>query len=202
MTTDIAPVDVASLNDGIADGLARARRSLVRIVSRGRGVGSGVAWSGEGIVVTNAHVVESSGIEVVGADGERGPGRVVTIDEAADVAFLETRSALEPAPIRDARDLRSGELAFAMGFPWGIAEAVSSGVVIGVGDEWSGGRERRDWLALNMRLRPGNSGGPVFDADGRLIGLSTIMAGPSVGLAVPSHVVAAVARAELSQTIV
>jgi S1-C subfamily serine protease len=195
-------VDVTSINDGIADGIANARRSLVRIVSRGHGVGSGVAWGGDGLVVTNAHVVERSAVEVIAAGGERVRGRVVAMDEGADVAFVATDAEIEPARVRDAREVRAGELAFAMGYPWGIAEAVSSGVVIGVGDEWMTGRDRRDWLALNMRLRPGNSGGPVFDAEGRLIGLSTIMAGPDVGLAVPSHVVAAVARMALTPAIV
>jgi len=195
-------VDVATINDGIADGLSTARRSLVRIVSRGRGVGSGVAWAADGMVVTNAHVVEHAGVEVIVANGERLPGRVVAIDEGADVAFVATDAELEPAPVRDARDVRPGELAFAMGYPWGIAEAVTSGVVIGVGDEWMAGHSGRDWLALAMRLRPGNSGGPVFDAQGRLIGLSTIMAGPDVGLAVPSHVVSGVARMALAPSIV
>lgn len=193
--------EIASLNDGFADGLATARRSLVRIVSRGRGVGSGVAWQGGGTVVTAAHVVEGGHIQLVDADGERVPGRVVARDDAADVAFIEAETDLVEVAVRDARELRPGELAFAMGYPWGIAETASSGIVIGVGDEWAGG-SGRDWLALNMRLRPGNSGGPVFDAAGRLIGIATIMAGPDVGLAVPSHVVAEVAKGALQATIV
>jgi S1-C subfamily serine protease len=94
---------------------------------------------------------------------------------------------LRPASVGDARMLKAGELVLALGFPRGLTDTVTSGVVIGMGEDpglWTG-----DWLVVNMRLRPGNSGGPVVDARGNVVGLATIMAGPEIGLAVPSHVV-------------
>jgi S1-C subfamily serine protease len=93
----------------------------------------------------------------------------------------------------------------ALGHPWGVAGAVSGGVVIGVGAEWPElprGRQERgrvsrekkesrggEWLVASLQLRPGHSGGPMIDAHGRLVGINTMMAGPGVGVAVPVHVV-------------
>ena len=73
----------------------------------------------------------------------------------------------------------------AAGHPWGVEGAVATGVVIGAGDE----PDRRELLAVSLSLRPGNSGGPLTDAQGRLVGINAMVTGPEVGLAVPVHVV-------------
>ncbi len=188
----MSPGLAARLNVDLSTAAERAHDSLVRVVSRRRGVGAGVVWDKQGLVVTNAHVVERGKVAVALSDGRQLDARVVASDTAADVAVLSVEdNDLKAIEVGDARDLRAGELVFALGYPWGITDAVTSGVVIGVGDEWDvtpPGQAPRDWLVVNMRLRPGNSGGPIVDSRGRLVGLSTIMAGPEMGMAVPSHV--------------
>lgn len=180
------------LNVDLSAAAERAHDSLARVVSGGRGVGSGVVWDSRGLVVTNAHVVEHGELSVALNDGRQLGASVVASDSFADVAVLSVEAAdLVAVDVGDARELRPGELVFAFGFPWGITDAVTSGIVIGVGDDWDvtpPGPVPRDWLVVNMRLRPGNSGGPIVDSRGRLVGLSTIMAGADVGMAVPSHV--------------
>lgn len=180
------------LNIDLSTAVERAHDSLARVVSRRRGVGSGVVWDKRGLVVTNAHVVERGRLAVALSDGRELDARVVASDSAADVAVLSVEADdLAAVEVGDARDLRVGELVFALGYPWGITDTVTSGIVIGVGDDWDvtpPGQVPREWLVVNMRLRPGNSGGPIVDSRGRLVGLSTIMAGLDMGMAVPSHV--------------
>ena len=80
----------------------------------------------------------------------------------------------------------------AVGHPWGVVGAATAGVVIGVGQHWPEGTgSEREWIGVNLNLRPGNSGGPLIDSQGRLVGINTVMTGPEVGLAVPVHVVKA-----------
>ena len=90
----------------------------------------------------------------------------------------------------DSRHLAAGEWVTALGHPYGVHGAVSSGVVIEVGPDLpeSPGKGR-EWIAASLKLRPGHSGGPLLDAQGCLVGINTIMAGSNVGLAVPVHVV-------------
>lgn len=186
-----------SLNLDLADVVKEAREALVRVVSRGHGVGSGVIWDSKGVIVTNAHVVEDQGVSVVTSVGGEVDARVIHRDVQADVAVLKIDAAgLSAAPVGDPKSLRAGELVFALGYPWGISAAVTAGVVIGVGDQEEVyiGTKGRPWLTVNMRLRPGNSGGPVIDSRGRVVGISTVMAGSQIGLAVPSNVVSEVVQ--------
>jgi serine protease Do len=178
-----------SLNLDLAEVAKDAREALVRVVSRGYGVGSGVIWDSSGVIVTNAHVVEDEGVSVVTSAGDEMDARVVHRDAQADIAVLKVDAAgLSAAPV--------GEMVFALGYPWGISAAVTAGVVIGVGDqeEVYVGTKGRPWLTVNMRLRPGNSGGPVIDSRGRVVGISTVMAGSQIGLAVSSSVVSEVVQ--------
>ena len=77
----------------------------------------------------------------------------------------------------------------AAGHPWGVEGAVATGVVIGTGDQVGTAQDRRELVAVSLNLRPGNSGGPLTDARGRLVGINAMVTGPEVGLAVPVHVV-------------
>ncbi len=77
----------------------------------------------------------------------------------------------------------------ALGHPWGVANAATAGVVIGIGTDFPEMRRSgREWIAVSLTLRPGHSGGPLVDVQGRLVGINTIMTGPEVGMAVPVHV--------------
>ncbi|NDJ52712.1 MAG: hypothetical protein GYB68_06460, partial [Chloroflexi bacterium] len=86
--------------------------------------------------------------------------------------------------------LRPGEWVLAMGHPWGVRGAMTSGIVIGVGGDLpENPMPGREWVAVSLHYRPGHSGGPLINAAGHVIGINTVMTGPDVGLAVPSHVI-------------
>lgn len=164
----------------------RLRRSTVQVFSQGHeGGGSGIIWSGDGRIVTNSHVARSEKAEVVLWDGRRLPARLISRDGRRDLAELKvTESGLPAATAGDSDALRPGELVIAIGSPLGFAGALSTGVVHSVGRISGMGRER--WIGASVRLAPGNSGGPLADAHGRVIGINTaIMNG--LGVAVPSN---------------
>ena len=186
---------VDQLNGALSDAMESVRDALVQVQVPGRGGGAGIVWRDDGLIVTNAHVVGRGPAEVVLRDGRLLEARLVARSRRLDLAVLSVDApGLDAAPIGDSMALRAGELVFALGHPFGVAGAVTSGVVIGLEPDGPAARRpdgEREWLVVHMRLRPGNSGGPVLDARGRVVGISTIMAGPDMGMAVPSHVVAA-----------
>ena len=178
------------LSEGLADVAEVVRRSLVHISNGRRGSGAGSIWHPDGLVLTNAHVVGARGIRVTLPDGREVDARVVAYDKGLDLAALSVRGSGLPAiELGDSSRLQPGELVLAMGHPWGVQGAVTAGAVIGVGagmpEAPASGRE---WVVANLRLRPGHSGGPMMDVRGRLVGINTMITGPSVAMAVPVHV--------------
>ncbi len=170
----------------------RLRRATVAVAGDGRrGHGSGVVWDSGGLVVTNAHVAAGSGNTVTLWDGRRLPARVRMRDARRDLALLEVSAASLPhiARGRD-RSLRTGELVIAVGNPFGFAGALSTGVVHAVGP--APGLGGREWVQADVRLAPGNSGGPLADAEGRLAGINTMLIAAgrrSLALAIPASTV-------------
>jgi serine protease Do len=118
---------------------------------------------------------------------------VLAKDDELDVAVLKLEGdlpKLHPIELGNSKALRPGQWVMAMGYPWGVAGAVAGGVVIGAGPDLPEAPGMgRDWIAVDLSLRPGHSGGPLVDHQGRLIGMSTMMAGLDVGMAVPVHVI-------------
>lgn len=170
--------------------VAQARRSLVQVSNGSSGNGSGIVWSADGLIITNAHVVRRKNLRVTLADGRELPARVLAHDAERDIAALKVEAQGLPAVrVGDSRRVQAGEWVFAIGHPFGVTGAATAGVVIGGGDRLPEQARGRDWLAVALRLRPGNSGGPLVDAAGRLIGVNTLMTGPEAGGAVPVHVV-------------
>jgi serine protease Do len=168
----------------------RLRRSTVQVFSQGHdGGGSGIIWSSAGQIVTNSHVARASQADVVLWDGRRLPARLVSRDARRDLAELRiessvSESGLPAATAGDSDALRPGELAIAIGSPLGFAGALSTGVIHSVGPIAGMGRER--WIGASVRLAPGNSGGPLADARGRVIGINTAIFN-GLGVAVPSN---------------
>ncbi|MEX2030403.1 MAG: trypsin-like peptidase domain-containing protein [Anaerolineales bacterium] len=179
-----------SLANSMAQAVTRARRSLVRVASGRRGAGAGTIWTADGWIVTNAHVVGRGRTTVSLPGGEDLPAKTVALDREADLALLQVEASdLPAAEIGDSRLLRAGNWVYALGHPWGVPAAAAGGVVIGVGRGWPQvPSPEREWLVVDVALRPGNSGGPLVDADGRVVGINTMMAGSEVGVAIPSHV--------------
>ena len=179
--------------DGEMAALAEnAQPTLVQITNGGGGVGAGTIWHPDGLIVTNAHVIAGRHVlNVHLRDGREFPARVLAQDTDHDIAALAIdASGLPTIALGDSKRLRSGEWVVAVGHPWGVTGAVTAGIVVGMGSEWpemppSG----QDWIVVSLRVRPGNSGGPLVDVKGRLIGLNTMMTGPNVGVAVPVHVI-------------
>ncbi len=185
---------IESVGDEIASHANRAVGSMVSLHARGRRIGTGTIWHEDGFIITNAHVAEfDKALGVTLHDGREASARIIGMDREQDVAALSIDAEnLPTVEIGDSRKLRPGEFVFSMGFPWGIPDGLTAGVVITVG-KWieNGNRSDRDWLIASLRLRPGHSGGPMLDSHGRLVGINTMMHGPDVGAAVPSHVVKA-----------
>ncbi len=167
----------------------RLRRSTVQVFSHGHdGGGSGVIWSSDGRIVTNSHVARSEKADVVLWDGRRLAARLVSRDGRRDLAELKvSESGLPSATAGDSDALRPGELVIAIGSPLGFAGALSTGVIHSVGSIAGMGRER--WIGASVRLAPGNSGGPLADARGRVVGINTAIVN-GLGLAVPSNAAA------------
>jgi serine protease Do len=181
------------LNEEIAAVVAAAGRSLVKIgQARGNGAGSGVILQGDGLILTNAHVIRPGPVTITLADERSLPAKLLVADPALDLAVLAVAAAsLAAIELGDSKKLRPGELVFALGHPWGVPGAVSAGSVIAVGRPPEIPRLGRDFIQVSLQLRPGHSGGPMIDAQGRLVGLNTMITGPEVGLAVPVHLIKA-----------
>ena len=164
----------------------RLRRSTVQVRLGRQGGGSGVIWTENGLIVTNAHVVRADKAEVELWNGARLDAEVAKRDVRRDLAVLRVSAAgLESAGIGDSNAVRTGELAIAIGNPLGFAGALSTGVVHSVGPIDGMGKER--WIRADVRLAPGNSGGPLANAHGRVIGINTAIIN-GLGVAVPSNV--------------
>ena len=170
------------------------------------GAGSGVVWRRDGLVVTNAHVARTEHAVVTLPDGRRVAATTVARDPARDLALLRPDAdlpfgTLTPAAAGDPSRLRPGEVVLAFGHPLGHANALAAGVVHAAGDAgpppWlrarGGGRPVRI-IQADVRLLPGNSGGPLADAAGRVVGINAMVVG-GLGVAVSVDEIEALVRA-------
>lgn len=172
---------------GFGEIAEQLRRSTVLIHSGGRGSGSGVIWSNDGMLVTNAHVVHSTRPTVQLWDGREFQATIQSRDSFRDLAQLRINATNLPAASpADSSQLRPGELAIAIGNPMGFVGALATGVIHGVGP--LRGLGPHSWVQAEVRLAPGNSGGPLADASGRVVGINTMVAG-RLALAIPSNAV-------------
>ena len=168
--------------DTLGEVIEKLRRITVQVKTHHNGAGSGVIWSRDGRIVTNAHVVQGAGgsgaIEVELWDGRRLPGRIENQDRRRDLAVLQVdASGLPSAASGNSNALRVGELVIAVGNPLGFTGAASTGVVHESGD--------RSWVVSQIRLAPGNSGGPLANAQGEIVGVNTMIA-RGLAFAIPS----------------
>jgi len=164
----------------------KLRRSTVMVQPGQRGNGSGVIWSSNGLVVTNAHVALTSQAEIRLWDGRSFRGEVEMRDPRRDLAALRIAADDLPAATPANSSIRPGEIAIAIGNPLGFVGALTTGVVQAVGPLH--GLGSRSWVQSDVRLAPGHSGGPLADAQGRVIGINTMIAG-RLALAIPSNTV-------------
>lgn len=173
---------------GFGEIAERLRRSTVQVSSGGRGHGSGIIVQPGGLIVTNAHVAAASPVHVQLWDGSRLPADLSQRDVGRDLALLRiARSGLPAATLGDSDRLRVGELVIAVGNPLGFIGALTMGVIHGVARVPGLGPMK--WIQADVQLAPGNSGGPLADAHGNVIGVNTMVAG-GLGLAAPINNVA------------
>ena len=171
--------------EDFGDVAEKLRRSTVHVSAGRRGQGSGIIVSPDGTVVTNAHVAALGRVEVQLWDGTRSPADLLWSDRGRDLAILHvSKSGLPAAVLADSDRLRVGELVIAVGNPFGFIGALTTGVIHAIGRVPNLGPFK--WIQADVQLAPGNSGGPLANARGEVVGVNTMIAG-GVGLAIPSN---------------
>ncbi len=197
----IAPV-ISSGDEPVAAVAQSVLPSVVNILA-GEGQGSGIAYSGNHIV-TNAHVVEGSTDVVVQlADGSSIDGEVVGRDEDRDLAVVRIVESFEltPATFAPSESVEVGQLAIALGSPFGLDQTVTSGVVSAIDRVVPAGVSGQNLVAMlqtDAPINPGNSGGALADREGRIIGMNTAIRTETgqfagVGFAIPSDTIRLIA---------
>ncbi len=192
ITATETQADRGALSAALADVAARLRPSVVTVRAGGRGHGAGVIWSADGLILTNAHVAEYDRAVVVLDGGRQLDARLVARDAERDLAALRVpATGLPAAPLGDSTALRVGQVVLAIGHPLGEPHAAAFGVVHALGAAIRTGRSRAsDVVQADLALYPGNSGGPLADAHGRVVGINSMAIPPRLALAVPTAVAA------------
>jgi S1-C subfamily serine protease len=151
-----------------------------------KGVGTGVVILDKGVILTNLHVVARAMlVKVVFADGLESDATVIALKPENDLAVLQAKTIpddLAAATLRSTRDLAVGDHVVAVGFPFGIGPSVSAGVVSGLGREFrsqEGQRVLTNLIQFDAAANPGNSGGPLVNADGEVVGIVTAILNPT-----------------------
>ncbi len=181
---------VEILNGVAAATLERVQRSLVIVQGRRFGAGAGIIWQSDGLILTNNHVVNDHNPLVILSDGQKYEATLVGRDAEIDIALLHIPAGNLPAAApADSRNVRIGELAFAVGHPWGQQGYVTAGIVSAIFTVQT--RHTRRWVPVirtDATLAPGNSGGPLVNAAGQVLGINTMIVGGDQGVAVPIHI--------------
>jgi serine protease Do len=197
--------EIARLNDALTRLAEALKPAIVQIhVRRGggkadgddghrRAMGSGFVIHPDGYVVTNAHVVdEATDVQVRLASGRRVRGQVIGRDGRVDVALVKIQATekLPVLPLGDSDRIRVGELVMALGHPFGLEHSVSFGIVSRKGAPLSSTSPGFDFIQTDAVVNPGNSGGPLVDLRGQVIGVNFAAArNGSIGFAIPANLV-------------
>ncbi len=156
---------------------------------RQKGLGSGFIVKADGYIVTNNHVIsKADDIEVVLHDNSRYKAKIVGQDQKTDLALLkiEPENELKPVAFGNSADLRIGDWVMAIGNPFGLGYTVTVGIVSAKGRSLGLG-SYDDFIQTDASLNPGNSGGPLFNLDGQVVGVNTLIVarGQGIGFSIP-----------------
>jgi len=204
VVTEAAAQDPVALLDAFSQAVIRVVERVapsVAHVRRGRAGGSGVVIAPDGYILTNAHVVDDSRtVDILFRDGATFGAQVVGTDPATDLAVVRASAAVLPAlELATADTLRVGQLVIAIGDPLGLQSTVTTGVVSALGRSLDAkdGRIIENVIQTDAALNPGNSGGPLVDTHGRVVGVNTaIIAGAQgIAFAIPAATARMVASA-------
>ena len=189
------PAEEMSLEDTIAE----VNDSVVGVVADGgdsQALGAGIILSDDGYVVTNAHVAQSADrITVITADDEEYSAKLVGLDEKTDIALLKVDNPVDfnPARFADSDLVRTGNSVFAIGNPFGLGNSVSLGIISAKERDIEKG-PYDNFLQTDTSINQGNSGGPLFNTDGEVVGMNTAIFSTDgnnmgVGFSTPSNIV-------------
>lgn len=181
-----------TLHSALAATVEHIQAGVVAVQGR-TGSGAGIIWSTDGLIATCNHVAQDERLQVRLANGEQRSAEVVARDPEHDIALLRTRGAdLVPLDRAELNDLRVGQLVIAVGHPLGMVSAATSGMLSALPEVAQ--HDRRRFVQSNIRLLPGNSGGPLANTNGEVIGINSMVTGPGLGLTVPIDLIAQLAE--------
>lgn len=172
----------------------QTRPSVVQVRSGQHGAGTGVVWKREGLILTNNHVVAQAQrmVKVTLTDGRELSARVLARNPKLDLALLETEARdLPDAVFGDSAGLRVGQLVLAIGHPWGQPWVVTAGIISALGEVEMSKGHYASYIRSDVRLAPGNSGGPLLNANAEVVGINAMIFGGDLAVAIPTHVAAA-----------
>jgi serine protease Do len=193
MVSQVVGPSVVHISTSGSDGpvLPMAARTRMRIPTEGQG--AGIVMDASGYVLTNNHVIKgASTIQVSLADGRKVKAMVIGRDGATDLAVLKIDAdGLVPAEFADSDKTETGALVWAVGSPFGLERSITSGILSAKHRSGLAGSPSQDFLQTDAAVNPGNSGGPLVDAAGKVIGINTAIVGDSyqgISFAIPSNV--------------
>lgn len=195
-TTEYTPTTPFPLPDAFSAALTgifeRVKPGVVQIQTDGRGGGTGIIWHADGRILTNNHVVarDNAKVQVHFSDGRTLVARVLQRNPQLDLALLKVDATnLKPIQAGDSTQLRVGEWVFALGHPWGQRWVLTAGIVSTVSTIKVADNLTTRYIKSDVGLAPGNSGGPLLDADGNFIGINAMIFGGDLSVSIPSEVV-------------
>ena len=182
-------MNLSALLASALDNLLEQIRPIMVVIRDGwQGTGAGVL-TGNGLVLTNAHVARRDhGMHVLLHDGKEFDSRLVARDTNIDLALLQIPASGYPTAVLALQPSRPGELVYAFGHPWGHRNVLTGGVLSAVTTARTPAGEL-PLLRTDLQLAPGNSGGPLLNAAGEVIGLNAMILGGDQSIAIPSGVI-------------
>jgi serine protease Do len=170
----------------------QSQASIVQIRTEGRGGGTGVIWQNDGRIITNNHVVASDDaqVQVSLVDGRSFKAQILQRNPQLDLALLKISGEnLQALPFADSSTLRVGEWVFAIGHPWGQRWVMTAGIAGTQSTMQMRDGSKTQYIKSDVGLAPGNSGGPLLNADGAVVGINSMIFGGDLAVSIPSSVV-------------